>query len=105
VKPPLSRALVLHLLDGCVAPRAAVSGFVSGGVRDHGSRPLLRAGEDEVGDGPGAAGGRGGRWGVAPAALGSSARHHRSNGGSGSSSNRGDEAKASASSQRATTSM
>jgi hypothetical protein len=51
--PLLSRAFVLHLLDGCVALRAVVSGSVSGGVRDHGSGPLLRAGEDEVGDGRG----------------------------------------------------
>ena len=49
--PLLNRAFVLHLLDGCVALRAVVSGFVSEGVRDHGSGPLLRAGEDEVGDG------------------------------------------------------
>src|SRR5918995_2064297 len=47
--PLLSRAFVLHLLHGWVALRAVVSGFVSGGVRDHGSGPLLRA-EDEVGD-------------------------------------------------------
>src|SRR5215204_776597 len=51
--PLLSRAFVLHLLCGRVALRAVVSGFVSGGVRDHGSGPLLRAGEDEVGDGRG----------------------------------------------------
>src|SRR5215211_8594796 len=49
--PLLSRAFVLHLLDGHVALWAVVSGFVSGGVRDHGSGPLLRAAEDEVGDG------------------------------------------------------
>src|SRR5829696_6347217 len=56
IPPPpalLSRAFVLHLLDGCVALRAVVSGFVSGGVRDYGSGPLLRAGEDEFGDGRG----------------------------------------------------
>ena len=51
--PLLNRAFVLHLLDGCVALWAVVSGFVSGGARDHGSGPLLRAGEDEVGDGRG----------------------------------------------------
>src|SRR5215212_10984125 len=51
--PLLSRAFVLHLLDGCVALRAAVSGFVSGGVRDYGFGPLLCAGEDEIGDGRG----------------------------------------------------
>src|SRR5512133_3349808 len=48
--PLLSRAFVLHLLHGWVALRAVVSGFVSGGVRDHGSGPLLRAGEDQVGN-------------------------------------------------------
>src|SRR5215212_10775515 len=48
--PLLSRAFVLHLLHGWVALRAAVSGFVSGGVRDHGSGPLPRTGEDQVGD-------------------------------------------------------
>jgi hypothetical protein len=48
--PPLpSRAFVLHLLDGCVALRAVVSG----GVRDHGSGPFLCAGEDAVGNGRG----------------------------------------------------
>ena len=44
--PLLSRAFVLHLLDGYVALRAVVSG----GARNHGSGPLLRAEEDEVGD-------------------------------------------------------
>jgi hypothetical protein len=51
--PLLSRAFVLHLLDGRVALWAVVSGFVSGGARDDGSGPLLRAGEDEVGNGRG----------------------------------------------------
>jgi hypothetical protein len=47
--PLLSRAFVLHLPYGWVALWAVVSG----GVRDHGSGPLLRALEDEVGNGRG----------------------------------------------------
>src|SRR5215217_67601 len=51
--PLLSRAFVLHLLHGWVALRAVVSGFVSRGVRDHGSGPLLHAVENQVSDGRG----------------------------------------------------